>query len=121
MGEESVTKKDLIEALAASDERVETNLLNAFHDRIEVVRAELLERDERIETNLLKAFHDRIEVVRAELLEGNERVETNLLKAFRKWAMRFETKVNVNGIEIEGLKERMLSLEERFDGFEERQ
>lgn len=47
------------------------------------------------------------------LLERIERSETTLLREFRKWAIRIETNLKVDRVEIAALKERVLALEER--------
>ncbi len=54
------------------------------------------------------------------VLERLEKTETTLLREFRKWAISFESRFRANEILVGGFNERMISLEERVGGLEQR-
>ena len=53
-------------------------------------------------------------------VERLEKMETTLLREFRKWAIGFESRFRANEILVGGFNERMISLEERVSGLEQR-
>jgi hypothetical protein len=65
----------------------------------------------------LDALEARLET---RLLERIEKTETTLLREFRKWAISFESRFRANEILVGGFSERMVSLEERVGGLEQR-
>ena len=61
-----------------------------------------------------------LEASETRILERVERVETNLLSAFRQWSARFETRIGVHTMEIQGLDVRFAMVEERLAELERR-
>lgn len=53
-----------------------------------------------------------------ELLERIEKIETTLLREFRKWAVRINGELKVDGVQLLAFRERLMVVEERLDDLE---
>lgn len=75
-------------------------------------RADLETLENRLRTDM--------ESLENRLLERIEKTETTLLREFRRWAISFESRFRANEILVGGFNERMIALEERVSGLEQR-